>query len=246
MIKNICLFFIALLVLYGCATDTQYTVNTRPYTVYGTTYYPMATADNFSETGTASWYGPKFHGKKTSSGETYDQYAYTAAHKTLPFGTRLRVTNLDNGRTTKVVVNDRGPFKSGRIIDLSRAAAQDIDMIGTGTARVRIEAIGTSGTQKIVTTQAKATASTTQTTVAIKNNAAISNGKYYVQVGAFSSVDNANNLGKKVVDSGYKYRVTNGVNSNYLVQVGPYSTKSEATTMRDKLRATYSGAFVVE
>lgn len=246
MMKKIFLFLFATLVLSGCATNTQYTVNTRPYTVYGTTYYPMATADNFTETGVASWYGPKFHGKKTSSGETYNQYAYTAAHKTLPFGTRLRVTNLDNGRTTKVVVNDRGPFKTGRIIDLSRVAAQDIDMIGTGIARVRIEAIGTSGTQKIVTSQTKAKTVQTTPVATVKNDAAISTGKYYVQLGAFSSHDNANNLGKKVAASGYKYRVHNGVNGNYLVQVGPYSTKAEATAARDKLRGTYSGAFVAE
>ncbi|MFP4106468.1 MAG: septal ring lytic transglycosylase RlpA family protein [Phycisphaerae bacterium] len=91
--------------------------------------------------GTASWYGPKFHGKKTASGEVFDQTALTAAHRTLPFGTRVRVTNLANGKSVVVRVNDRGPFVKGRIIDLSRAAAEEIGMIRSGTARVRLEVL---------------------------------------------------------------------------------------------------------
>ncbi|MFM7140413.1 MAG: septal ring lytic transglycosylase RlpA family protein [Alphaproteobacteria bacterium] len=90
-------------------------------------------------TGVASWYGPGFHGKATTSGEIYDQEAMTAAHPTWPLGTRVRVTNLDNGRQTVVRVNDRGPFVGGRAIDLSRAAARKLDMLGPGTCRVRLE-----------------------------------------------------------------------------------------------------------
>ena len=91
--------------------------------------------------GTASWYGPGFHGKKTASGEIYDQTKLTAAHKTLPLGTKARVTNLDNGSAVEVEINDRGPFVDGRIIDLSRAAAGALGLIKSGTAPVRVELI---------------------------------------------------------------------------------------------------------
>lgn len=94
--------------------------------------------------GTASWYGPGFHGKKTASGEIYDQTKLTAAHKTLPLGTKARVTNLDNGSAVDVEINDRGPFVDGRIIDLSRAAAGALGLIESGTAPVRVELIGES------------------------------------------------------------------------------------------------------
>ena len=89
--------------------------------------------------GIASWYGDPFHGERTSSGEVYDMHAMTAAHRTLPFQTVVRVHNLDNGKRTEIRINDRGPFVKGRIIDLSRAAAQEIDMVGPGTAKVRLE-----------------------------------------------------------------------------------------------------------
>ena len=91
--------------------------------------------------GTASWYGPRFHGKKTASGEIYNQHKLTAAHKTLPLGTKARVTNLDNGTTVEVEINDRGPFIEGRIIDLSRAAAGALGFVESGTAPVQVELI---------------------------------------------------------------------------------------------------------
>jgi rare lipoprotein A len=94
--------------------------------------------------GTASWYGPRFHGKKTASGEIYDQTKFTAAHKTLPLGSKARVTNLDNGNTVEVAINDRGPFVEGRIIDLSRAAAGALGFVESGTAPVRVELIAES------------------------------------------------------------------------------------------------------
>ena len=93
------------------------------------------------QSGVASWYGPGFHGQPTSSGAIYDQHALTAAHQKLPLGTRARVTNLDNGKSVEVLVNDRGPFAKGRIIDLSYAAAREISMIGPGTARVRVDVV---------------------------------------------------------------------------------------------------------
>ncbi len=93
-------------------------------------------------TGVASWYGGKFHGRRTASGETYNQHALTAAHRTLPFGTEVVVTNQNNGKSVVVRINDRGPFSGGRIIDLSHKAASQIGMINSGTARVRLEVIG--------------------------------------------------------------------------------------------------------
>lgn len=112
--------FVALLIVQGCASTKRVT-----------------------ETGMASWYGPNFHGKTTANGETYDQNELTAAHKTLPFNSVVRVTNLDNGKQVTVRINDRGPYARGRVIDLSKAAAQEVDMIGPGIARVRIEVLKT-------------------------------------------------------------------------------------------------------
>ncbi|GBL53483.1 rare lipoprotein A [Pseudomonas citronellolis] len=103
--------------------------------------YESGSARGYRAEGTASYYGRAHHGKKTASGERFDQHALTAAHRSLPFGTRLKVTNLDNGRSVVVRVNDRGPFGRGRIIDLSRAAAERLNMLRSGTAPVRLEAI---------------------------------------------------------------------------------------------------------
>ena len=120
----------------------------RPYTINGKTYYPTTVSVGDTALGIASWYGPNFHGKKTSNGETYNMNAMTAAHKTLPMNTMVRVTNLGNGAQTTVRINDRGPFVAGRIIDLSKAAATSIGMIGAGTARVKLEVVGFYGDGK--------------------------------------------------------------------------------------------------
>lgn len=136
----------------------------RPYTINGKTYYPTTVSVGDTASGTASWYGPDFHGKKTSNGETYNMNAMTAAHKTLPMNTMVRVTNLNNGRQTTVRINDRGPFVAGRIIDLSRAAASSIDMLGAGTARVKLEVVGFYGDgNNYATTSTPSVSSTTST-----------------------------------------------------------------------------------
>ena len=109
-----------------------------PYQVNGVWYYPKADY-RYSETGIASWYGPGFHGKRTANGEVYDQNGLTAAHKTLPLPSMVRVTNLENGRSIEVRVNDRGPFEAGRLIDMTRRGAQLLDFIDQGTARVRVD-----------------------------------------------------------------------------------------------------------
>ncbi|MCQ4321900.1 septal ring lytic transglycosylase RlpA family protein [Stutzerimonas stutzeri] len=113
----------------------------NPYTVLGKTYYPIGDGRNYRATGTASWYGTKFHGQPTANGEKYDLYGMSAAHKTLPLPSYVQVTNLDNGKTVVLRVNDRGPFYSDRIIDLSFAAAKKLGYAETGTARVKVEGI---------------------------------------------------------------------------------------------------------
>ncbi|MBC9249261.1 hypothetical protein A9179_03115 [Pseudomonas alcaligenes] len=113
----------------------------NPYTVLGKTYYPLNDARRYSALGTASWYGTKFHGQATANGEAYDLYGMTAAHKTLPLPSYVRVTNLENGKSVIVRVNDRGPFYSDRIIDLSFAAAKKLGYAEVGTARVKVEGI---------------------------------------------------------------------------------------------------------
>lgn len=115
--------------------------NMKSYRVFGQRYYTMKTSRNFVQVGTASWYGTQFHDKRTSSGEPYDMLAMTAAHKTLPLPTYLEVTNLRNKRKIVVKVNDRGPFASDRIIDLSYVAAKKLGMIGHGTTTVRLRAV---------------------------------------------------------------------------------------------------------
>ena len=112
----------------------------RPYTIKGVRYQPRA-QPGYDQVGMASWYGPGFHGKTTANGERYDMHGLTAAHKTLPFGTKVRVTNLANDRALIVRINDRGPFVPGRIIDLSKRAAERLGFLEAGKARVRVEAI---------------------------------------------------------------------------------------------------------
>ncbi len=115
--------------------------NPNPYTILGKTYHLLPVGSPYKERGEASWYGSKFHGRKTANGETYSMYAMTAAHKTLRIPAYVRVTNLENGRTVIVRVNDRGPFHGNRIIDLSYAAAKKLGYSDKGTARVEVEAI---------------------------------------------------------------------------------------------------------
>ena len=124
--------FLFLLLIWGCTAAPRYQAGPRP-------------AQGFRREGTASYYGPKFHGRKTSSGEVFDMYALTAAHNTLPFGTLVEVTNLENDLSVVVRINDRGPFMKNRIIDLSYEAARRIGMVGPGTAKVRLEIVKKGG-----------------------------------------------------------------------------------------------------
>ena len=143
-VRPLLVFLVALLcaaLLSGCGSRSWRkggVPGSRPYTVRGKTYSPLKSANGFVEEGTASWYGPGFHGKTTANGETYNQYAMTAAHKILPLGTRVRVTHLGNGRSLIVRINDRGPFHPGRVIDLSMAAAEKLGSKGLGIKQVSL------------------------------------------------------------------------------------------------------------
>lgn len=117
----------------------------NPYQIFGTTYYPLSSSEGYRRKGIASWYGKDFHGKPTANGETYNMYDITAAHPTLPIPTYARVTNIENGLSIVVRINDRGPFLRGRIIDLSYAAARRLDMVEKGTSPVLVEALPTDG-----------------------------------------------------------------------------------------------------
>ena len=174
---------------------------------------PMSSVSvSWAEEGEASWYGPGFHGKRTASGEVYDMEDMTAAHRRLPFGTLVRVENRDNGRSAVVRINDRGPFARGRIIDLSRAAARDIGMLGPGTARVRIAVIQESRLQTCS----------------------------LVQLGAFSNLDNAGDLERRLRAAGHPVVVRHGPDGLTRVSAGPYGDLNRAQEVRDR----YDGILV--
>ena len=163
----------------------NYVVFDKPYTV-------MPSAVGYKERGVASWYGKKFHGRKTSNQEDYDMYQMTAAHKTLPLPTYVRVRNLSNNRTIVVRVNDRGPFVHNRIIDLSYVAAQKLDMIGTGTSLVEVEAITFEGGSNDQPTRQVSKPAATPAAQPAPASARTANPNHiYVQIGAFGSKANA-------------------------------------------------------
>jgi rare lipoprotein A len=179
----------------------------------------------YRETGIASWYGEDFHGKKTANGETYDMYAMTAAHRTLPFNTRVRVTNLENGNKTEVRINDRGPFVPGRIIDLSRSGAKELGMLGAGTAKVAVEAVGFApgAAQSIA-------------------------GVYAIQVGAFQERENAYRLRDELAKRHPRVRVAlweTRTKRFYRVRLGGFRTEEEAKGYFEKLRRENLSGFVV-
>jgi rare lipoprotein A len=205
----------------------------RPYTVNGQRYEPLATHKGFVQTGTASWYGKDFHGKKTSNGERYDMNAMTAAHKTLPLGVFVRVKNTNNGREAIVRVNDRGPFVKGRILDLSYAAAKKLGVDVAGTAPVRIEALGyqLSGSDKY------------------KAPDNYDSGTYTVQVGAFKEFNNASRLSDEMRKR-YGFSEVHMTNVNgdkfYRVYAGKYGSLHAAENAeKEFVEHGYPGSFTV-
>ncbi len=159
--------------------------NMASYVVFGNRYHTLTSSQGFVERGIASWYGSKFHGRKTSNGEVFDMYAMTAAHKRLPLPTYVEVVNLENGRRVVVRVNDRGPFHENRVIDLSYAAAGRLGMLGKGTALVEVRAIDPRRPAPPAATQVASTRAAQPVEPA---------PRIYLQAGAFSSGDNAERL----------------------------------------------------
>ena len=180
--------------------------NHSPYTVLGKTYTVLPTSKGYHERGIASWYGSKFHGRRTSSGEPYDMHLATAAHKSLPLPTYAEVTNLDNGRKMIVKINDRGPFHEDRIIDLSYAAAIKLGVDQTGTARIDVRAIDVNTSQRSAVKLADGT---------------------FLQVGAFSKRKTADDLAGKMMAAQLKPVSIQKSRGLYKVWIGPYASERE-------------------
>ncbi len=208
----------------------------KPYVINNKRYYPIPSAEGYSENGIASWYGGKFHGRKTSNGETYNMYSMTAAHKTLPMNTMLLIQNLDNGKNAVVRVNDRGPFVQGRIVDLSYKAATTLGIVKSGTARVQAIALG----EETVKTKG-------ETPTLVYQDLSV--GEFYVQIGAFINKTNALRLQKRFNDSGYTTVIQKGDDvdpSLYRVQVYVGKAMNNAKLAeRALLERGYTGAFVI-
>ncbi len=232
------------------------------YDVNGQRYEVLASADNFVERGVASWYGPDFHGHSTSSGEVYDMYAMTAAHRTLPIPCYARVTNLSNGRSVVVRVNDRGPFVANRIIDLSYSAASRLDIVRTGTAFVEVRTVGAGDNGGVappvqvsaVTTMSPSVQSMPSTAAApsvpsaspVADAAAATLGPsqpasiaLYIQVGAFADPANAQRVLDRLQSSGIAHVFTLAGNSNgrtlRRVRIGPIATVEEFDALAARL-----------
>lgn len=212
--------------------------NMASYEVYGERYYVLPDSRGYKKRGRASWYGRKFHGRRTSSGEPYDMYAMTAAHKTLPLPTYVKVTNLSNGKQVILRVNDRGPFHNDRIIDLSYSAALKLDMFRNGTAMVEVEALDPA---------VKPTAAEPvplQTEVAIKPQPVPSvtpagDSHLFLQAGAFGNKTNAHQLKQKLLKAGLSnadiYKTPE--DRFYRVRLGPYADQAELLEDRKRLMA---------
>ena len=197
--------------------------NPESYVVFGRRYYVMKNNRGFTQQGIASWYGKKFHGKRTSSGETYDMYAMTAAHKTLILPAYVEVTNLENGNKAIVKVNDRGPFHDNRIIDLSFTAATKLDVVANGTAIVKIRAVDPGYVPGNESGHASGNRGAPVETVSPVNTVR----EFFIQVGAFSELNNAENLRRKLnIIGDTLVKISQVIIDNrslYRVRIGPLS-----------------------
>ena len=235
----------------------------RPYQVFGKEYVPLAFVQPYRQRGTASWYGKKFHGQRTASGEPYDMYAMTAAHPTLPIPSYARVTRVATGRSVIVRINDRGPFHQGRMIDLSYAAALKLGFAHLGSAEVELESIepgqavtptqqaatttppavattppAPAPTQQAATTTPPAAAPTEQALPAPEQAVAV-----YVQVGAFSSRANAENLRSRLEgEFGWLKDTVQvvAIGNLWRLHVGPYRTQDDARSVAERIESQLS------
>ncbi|HEX9706442.1 MAG TPA: septal ring lytic transglycosylase RlpA family protein [Steroidobacteraceae bacterium] len=194
------------------------------YEVSGRRYVVLPTAVGYVEQGVASWYGPDFHGGRTATGETYDMNSMTGAHPTLPLPAWVRVTNLENGRSVVVRLNDRGPFSKNRIIDLSKAAAERLDMIRTGTAKVEVRSLAGGAPAP----------------------AAPQSAEYYAQAGAFRGRENAESLAGRLRAAGIRGVIVSEAMIEgrpvFRVRAGPVASLAEFDVLIERLRAAGADA----
>lgn len=219
--------------------------NRSPYSVLGETYQVMATEEGYSAVGVASWYGEKFHGHKTSNGEVFDMYLASAAHKSLPIPSFLRVTNLDNNRSIVVRVNDRGPFHGDRLIDLSYAAALKLDYADRGTARVQLDAIVVDGRYQDRTINDSAASIDREPLNSVAQTALAP--QTFLQVGAFADLGRAEELSKQLRQLTSKpvvIRTINGSNNSLMhrVRVGPVLDAGEIQQITQSVVAANLGS----
>ncbi|MBI5426828.1 MAG: septal ring lytic transglycosylase RlpA family protein [Nitrospinae bacterium] len=236
----------------GCATADLREINRpvpaklpwadMPYQVMGVTYYPLKDAAGFTEEGVASWYGPNFHGKLTSNKEVYNMNAMTAAHRTLPFNTWVKVINLENGKETTVRINDRGPFAKERIIDLSYKAARKLGIVGNGTASVKLVAIGPGKDGETVPSPVPVSYTYNRVSADASD---LPREAYAIQVAVFKDPDNAAQLGRQINRGRVKSFDLQG-EKYYRVVTGNFADFDSALKHRDQVRQQgYPKAFVI-
>lgn len=200
----------------------------KPYIIRGVKYYPLKSVSDFEQKGLASWYGTEEHGKLTSSGETFNMYDLTAAHKTLPLGSMVLVKNLENSRELVVRINDRGPFIKGRIIDLSYKGAKELGFAEKGTAHVKIELLSENREKFVYKGR----------------DINLDSGNFFIQVGSFKNYDNALRLSGGFSSSVIReFRV--GDERFYRVWVGKFNSRLIAEKQLKRITASYPQAFVV-
>ena len=223
----------------------------RPYSALGKTYTPLQAPGNYKERGVASWYGKKFHGQRTSIGEIYDMYGMTAAHPTLPIPSYARVTNLANGKSVVVRVNDRGPFLHERIMDLSYAAAYKLGFAGNGSAEVEVESLAADGSAPAtaaieapavqVEPLAAAPGAPAAASIPVVETAGASTGQVFLQLGAFKSPQGAESflarMRSELTDTGRTLKLykKDGLTR---VHFGPYANANEARNAANRLAST--------
>jgi rare lipoprotein A len=226
-------------VLSGCGSaPAPKAAKKDTYVVLGKRYRVLGSSKGYVQKGKASWYGPNFHGRLTANGETYDMEALTAAHRTLPLGTYVKVTRSDRGREIVVRINDRGPFVKGRIIDLSKAGARHLDMLEEGVAEVTVRALGSR----------KGGSSAGEVLLTPRQD--YEQGAFSIQVGAFTVKDNARRLARQMKEQYGEADVSlydRGDRKFFRVRVGRFRAEHEAEQFRDGLldRGEFDSAFVV-
>lgn len=218
----------------------------RPYSVFGQTYNPILHEEPFTQRGVASWYGVKFHGQRTSSGEPYDMYKMTAAHPTLPIPSYARITSIDSGKSVVVRINDRGPFHASRIIDVSYTAALKLGLLGKGSHEVEIERLFPNDPARVATVRREATSQaqaldaappppdiaalmledrmSSDSAAAVK----VAPAGFWLQLGAYSRADKAQEMSRRLADTGLGSLEVTPSGSVHRLYGGPFGTRAEA------------------